>query len=151
MLNKIIDLLKVEDNAQPHETNREKLIQLSTAALLIEISLADSVISQDETDLMLKIIRQQFDLSHEQADELLSEANDKVNDSISLYEFTNLLKDELTRDERNHIVKLLWQVAFTDSVLDKYEEYYVRKIADLLYVSQDDYIRAKLSADKESA
>jgi len=52
----------------------------------------------------------------------------------------------VSREDRVRIVELLWKVAFADAVLDKYEEYFVRKIADLLYVSHKDYIQAKHKA-----
>jgi len=38
----------------------------------------------------------------------------------------------------------LWAVAYADDELDRYEEYYMRKIADLLHVSHSDYIKTKL-------
>jgi uncharacterized tellurite resistance protein B-like protein len=46
---------------------------------------------------------------------------------------------------------MLWSVAYADDKLDRYEEYYVRKIADLLYISHSDYIKAKLSVMPASA
>ena len=54
-----------------------------------------------------------------------------------------MLNDNLDAEEKIHVIELLWQVAFADAVLDKYEEYYIRKIADLLYISHKDYIRTK--------
>ena len=39
---------------------------------------------------------------------------------------------------------MLWRVTCADGRVDKHEEYLVRKIADLLYVSHRDYIRMKL-------
>ncbi len=147
LFNTIIDLLSsdADDKKNTSKTNREQLIQLSTAALLVEISLADSVIQQEESDFILSAVQTEFGLSPEEAAELIQEASVRVKDSVSLFEFTNHLKDKLNRKERNHVVELLWKVVNADSVIDKYEEYYVRKIADLLYVSQDDYIKTKLT------
>ncbi len=70
---------------------------------------------------------------------------------MSLYEFTRLLNEQLSREERIRIVEMLWRVAFVDSVIDKYEEYYIRKIADLLYVSHRDYIKAKHRVSEQIA
>ncbi len=146
MLNKLIQLLSDNSDNQASDIDREKLIQLSTAALLVEISLADSEIGNEEIDTMMSIIESEFDFSSEEASQLLNEAKNRVENSVSLYEFTNLLKDELSLTERSNIIEQLWKVAYADAVLDKYEEYYVRKIADLLYVPQTNYIKAKLSA-----
>jgi uncharacterized tellurite resistance protein B-like protein len=38
---------------------------------------------------------------------------------------------------------MLWQVALADERLDKHEDYTVRKIADLLYVTHSDLIRIR--------
>ena len=43
------------------------------------------------------------------------------------------------------LLEALWQVANADSKIDKYEEYYIRKIKDLLYLSDQEFIQAKLS------
>jgi uncharacterized tellurite resistance protein B-like protein len=40
----------------------------------------------------------------------------------------------------------MWQVAFSDDHLDKYEEHLIRKVADLLYVSHSDLMRMKHQA-----
>ena len=148
MLQKIFDSLLSSDNNQTSELSREQLIQLSTAALLVEISLADDRVDSAETELILSTIEKEFGLNHAEATELLEDAKQRVDASVSLFEFTSLLKDELSRSERNRIVELLWRVAYADAVLDKYEEYYVRKIADLLYITQADYIKAKHKAQE---
>ena len=38
---------------------------------------------------------------------------------------------------------MLWQVALTDRNLDKYEDYLIGKLGELLYVSRGDVIRLK--------
>ena len=56
----------------------------------------------------------------------------------------------VTIEERGKLVESLWQVAFADNDLDKYEEASIRKISDLLYVSHGDFIKAKHAAQQES-
>ena len=43
------------------------------------------------------------------------------------------------------LINNLWAIAFADKHLDKYEEYLIRKISDLLYVSHSDFIQQKLN------
>jgi uncharacterized tellurite resistance protein B-like protein len=40
----------------------------------------------------------------------------------------------------------MWELAYADAELDKYEEYVIRKVADLIYVSHSEFIRAKTVA-----
>ena len=54
----------------------------------------------------------------------------------------------MSREKRYQLLVLLWKVAYADGRVDKYEEYYVRKISDLLYMDQAEFIRAKHEARK---
>ncbi len=121
----------------------EKTIEFAAAVLMFEISRADSTIDPEERLVIDAALVNHFHLSQMEAEELLALAEREVDDSVSLYEFTRSINDKLSNKDRVKIVELLWQVAFADAVLDKYEEYFIRKIADLLYVSHKDYIRAK--------
>jgi len=118
-------------------------IELATAVLMLEISLADSSIDEDELTTIKKNLVNTFHLESEQVDELIQLAQKEVDLSVSLHDFTRLLNEKLKADEKIRIIELLWQVAFADAVLDKYEEYYIRKIADQLYISHKDYIKTK--------
>jgi uncharacterized tellurite resistance protein B-like protein len=41
------------------------------------------------------------------------------------------------------VIEYLWEVAYADNQLDKYEEHFVRKIADLLHVAHKDFMASK--------
>ncbi len=147
MLSKIqgyIDkLLPAPGKEVPAQTHT---IELATAVLLIEISLADSTIQVEEIQTIEKLIIELFGLDQTETQQLVAAARREVNNAVSLHEFIRLLNEQLDRKERAQIVQHLWRVAMVDQNIDKYEEYYVRKIADLLYVSHSDYIRAKHKA-----
>ena len=61
----------------------------------------------------------------------------------TLHEFTGLVNKEW--DKKIKLLQALWKVANADNKIDKYEEYYIRKIKDLLHLSDQDFIQAKLS------
>lgn len=129
-----------DDQAGPRIDNR---VELAAAVLMIEISLADSSIDDDELAVIEKALVEHFDIAAGQVDELIDLARREVDIAVSLHDFTRMLNNNLDASEKIRIIELLWQVAFADAVLDKYEEYYIRKIADLLYISHKDYIRTK--------
>lgn len=124
-------------------------VELAAAVLMVEISMADSNLQQKERSVIEKALKGHFSLSEEHAQSLIELAEKQVDHSTSLYDFTSYLNDALSNEERARIVEVLWQVAFADAVLDKYEEYYVRKIADLLYVPHREFIKAKLKASED--
>jgi uncharacterized tellurite resistance protein B-like protein len=129
-------------DSEPHK----RTIELATAVLMIEISLADDHIHEDERNTIKSVLIDHYKLSNEEIDELISSAENEVDHAVSLYEFTRLLNDTLSMPEKINIIEGLWRVAFADAVLDKYEEYYIRKIADLLYIAHSDYIQSKIKA-----
>ena len=134
--------------SQDNDISSKSKIELAAAVLMIEISLADENIGDDEYKTIKNILFDQFDLDKTQIDELISLAEDEVDHSVSLHEFSETINNELSAKEKVNIIENLWFVAYADAYLHKYEEYYIRKIADLLHVSHSDYIKTKLKAEK---
>jgi len=124
-------------------------LELAAAVLMVEISLADSTIQDVELNVIKNAMQNVFHLSREEARSIVTLAEKEVDHSTSLYDFTSLINQNLSRNDKVKIIELLWKVAFADEVLDKYEEYFVRKISDLLHVSHIDYIKAKHNAAKK--
>ena len=98
---------------------------------------------------MKKTLREVYEIDEKDLDELISESEKKVSESTSLYEYTRLINDLCDYQDKLKLIQNLWAIAFADKHLDKYEEYLIRKISDLLYVSHSDFIQQKLSV-KES-
>ena len=65
--------------------------------------------------------------------------------AVDLIQFTSVINDTFELEQRVKILKSLWQVALADGNIDKYEEYIIRKISDLLYIPHSQYIQAKLT------
>ncbi len=118
-------------------------VELAAAVLMVEISLADASVGAEELAVIKATLTDHFAIPVQQVDELIDMARHEVDLAVSLHEFTRMLNDNLDAAEKIHIIEALWKVAFADAVLDKYEEYYLRKIADLLYISHKDYLMAK--------
>ena len=133
----------IQDSADQSISGLDSRVELAAAVLMIEISLADSSIDNAELAVIKKALIAHFNIGADQVDELIDLARREVDLAVSLHDFTRMLNDSMDASEKIQVIELLWQVAFADAVLDKYEEYYIRKIADLLYISHKDYIRTK--------
>ena len=53
---------------------------------------------------------------------------------------------ELSYADKLRIIAMLWDVALEDRTLDKYEDYLIGKVAELLYVSRGDVVRLRYEA-----
>ena len=119
-------------------------LQIATAALLLEMMRADSKISDEELKTVTEAMRSKFNLTEEEIGSLLKLAEDKIWESTGYYEFTSLINKGFSYEQKLKVIEHLWEVAFADTQLDKYEEHMVRKIADLIYVEHKDFINTKL-------
>jgi uncharacterized tellurite resistance protein B-like protein len=128
--------------------NREDALRLATAVLMVDVARADYVFEESEFLRVLELIEIHFKLTPEQSAELVNAAGSKADDMVSLYEFTQILHKHLDESEKAHIISLLWQVAYADGRLDKYEDSLVLKISDLLYVSRGRVMRLKHDAQQ---
>jgi len=138
------------DATEPDEDAREKALQMATAVLMIEIARADHDYDESEFDLLLNLITNRFRISPQEAIELANDAGETAEDCVSLHSFTDLLNESLNRGEKEHIVSLLWQVAYADGRLDKYEDSMVMKISGLLHVSRMRVMRLKHDVDPQA-
>ena len=152
MLKKIKGYISEFGNQSSDSENQEEkeknIINNACAALLIETALADKVFNTEEIDSMKKTLREVYGIDEKDLDELISESEKKVSESTSLYEYTRLINDLCDYQDKLKLIQNLWAIAFADKHLDKYEEYLIRKISDLLYVSHSDFIQQKLNVEE---
>ena len=148
MINSIKQYFETLFQNTNEETTKQHTVELATAALMVEISLADHHIHEEEQRTIKQLLGDSFNIDGDEIDTLVKLAEEEVDHAVSLYEFTRLLNETLSIPEKITIIENLWHVAYADSVIDKYEEYYIRKVADLLYISHTDYIKSKLKAAK---
>lgn len=124
----------------------EQARNLAVAALLVEVLRADYEVSAAERAQVLDSIRGSLGLDDAQCADLLAEAEQQVDRAHDLHQFTAELNRALAHDEKLRLVEQMWRVARADSVVQKYEEHIIRRIAHLLHVSHREFIAAKLRA-----
>ena len=129
-----------QDSAQ-HDDHS---LHLATASLLFEVMRADFHVDDPaEREMLQQTLQQTFALSATETTQLAQLAEKEVEDAVSLHQFTGLINKNFMSNEKVRVVEMLWQVAYADGRLDRYEEGLIRKIADLLYVPHRDFIRAR--------
>ena len=144
MLNRIKSLLG--NNNKVKEVDEDQQIAVAAGVLLIEIARADDDVADEEIDVAINHLKSSFQNNSFEIDDVFTKTiKEKSEDAISLHEFTSLVNKEWDKEKKIKLLQALWKVANADNKIDKYEEYYIRKIKDLLYLSDQDFIQAKLS------
>jgi len=128
-----------------HSGNPEEKLQLAAAALLIELSRADFSTDAEELKTIENALAKTFSLDSDKLTEIISLAHEEAKTSTSLYEFTRLINDNYSPEQKYQLILNMWQVAIADGEISKYEDHLIRKVAELTYVSHSDFIKAKLA------
>lgn len=123
--------------------------QYLAVVLMLQLSHADFNSEQQEHDVVLRYLQQEFKLTAVAAEPVFSAALAQAGDATCLHGFTSKLK-ELPYAERLALLDQLWKVAFADGELEPNEEAMLRKIADLLFIRHSDYIQSKLALQPAS-
>jgi uncharacterized tellurite resistance protein B-like protein len=136
------------DNGSPEKDDFER-IQIATCIILLEVAKSDDEFSSIEKTTLTAIMKKKFDLSAEAAEELLKIADKKREESIDIWQFTNLINQNYNPEEKKQIVEAAWKIIYADEKLDKYEDHFVHKLARLLQLKHTDLIEAKLKVKYE--
>lgn len=138
---------KIKSFFEPKITDTEvsmtEKLHFAAAALMLEVAYADRNIESVEKEKMSNLLASKFDISKEKIAELITLAEEETKASISMYQFTSLVNKNFEEDERFKLITAMWEIAFADGDLDKYEEAIIRKIADLLYIPHGKLMNAK--------
>lgn len=126
----------------------EQALQLACAALMFEVSRMDFSVQQEEMDAMAELLEQRFELAPADVQELLTLARSEVQQASSYHEFTSLIHKHFSYEQKVRLIEMMWQVAFVDGRIDRYEEHLIRKVAELLYVKHVDFVAARHRAGR---
>ena len=144
MINKIKEFFNKK--TEEAEDNSHSVLNIATAALLIEVMTIDGNMDQEEMDSVKSNLSTILELSDDEIQELIDLSQEEVSDATSLYQFTKEINSNFELQQKLDLMTALWQVALADDYLDKYEESILRKIADLIHLRHSEYIECKSRA-----
>ena len=123
-------------------------VRVATCALFLEMAHIDGEFNDAEKEHIIQILKEDQGLSSEAVAELLKAAKEELKGSIGLWQFTNLINQNYSLEEKIQIIEMVWQLAYTDGTLDKHEDYLLHKMANLLRLTHKQLIEAKLKVLK---
>jgi uncharacterized tellurite resistance protein B-like protein len=145
MINHLKNLL---DNCFPEPPSEEAsdFSHRAAAALMVEIATIDEHFDEREMNALTAELQRQFQLPESGLKQLIEQAREHSENSTSLYDFTRHINDSFSPKEKFELLVGMWRIAYADGDLDKYEEYMVRKVSELIHMAHGDFIRAKQKA-----
>ena len=139
--------LKTDDVVEG--VDRSKQLQIATAALFIEMAKADGEFTEEERENVIQSLKKQFNIDAVYVNELIELSKLKLKDSVSLYEFSNVVNENFTNEDKNTLLNNLWRLIYTDEKLDKYEDRLIKIIGGMLKMEHKRIINAKLLIRQE--
>jgi uncharacterized tellurite resistance protein B-like protein len=118
-------------------------IELIAYALAYEVAIADGQIDADElTRIKSGLIRISDKLS-KSTDELIQIIEEHNENSVSFYEFVKDINNNFTKEQKLALIKLLYQTAYADNILEVNEERLIRRIAELIRIKSSLVLKVK--------
>ncbi|MBT5414933.1 MAG: TerB family tellurite resistance protein [Rhodospirillaceae bacterium] len=128
--------LFVDDRAE-EEHSRDEL-EVAVCVLLCQAARMDDDFDLRERDTIRQLMRERFGLPEAEAEALVEAADAKAEASADLWQYARLVKERFTHPERIEMIEMLWEVAYADGVLHDYEAHLLRRIAGLIYVTDQE-------------
>ena len=114
---------------QKLDINKESI---NIACLLIHAAKIDENYTSEEREIIKKTVKKLYpDLDN--LDKVVTQAEQKENDSNHIQEFTKDVKS-LSTENKILIVETLWRIILSDGKSDIYENNLMRRLAGLLYL-----------------
>jgi len=121
-------------------------VRLATSALLLLMTRADHATNEEERSAVATVLAGLLKAGPTETRALMRAAEQDEQLSLPLGDLVRLVDTGFGVEQKKQVVESLWRVAFADAEILAHEEYLVRKICDLLHLTQADLIEAKVRA-----
>jgi len=149
MFGKIFGWLKNAEPAAPPTPDMDfSRKEVAAAALLVESSRLDTNFDAAEHETIERLVREHFKLSAEDARELLEYASKRQGEVYSDWVFTETIRKEFSKAEREEIVGMLWEVAYSDGSLHRFEAHMIHRVAEEMGVDKKSLEKCRKDALK---
>jgi len=131
-------------------TSPEEQTRLAACVLLLEAAHIDDECTAEEMQKVIATMEKDFSLDRAHVDELIELANTRREAATDLWQFTNHLNQHNGKEQKMAIMESVWRIFFADGRLDMHEDHFAHKLANLLRLTHEEMIAAKLKARKQS-
>jgi len=118
-------------------------IELIAYALAYEVAIADGDIDDDELNRIKSGLLGISDKLSQSSDELLEIIEEHNKNSVSFYEFVEDININFTKEQKLALIKLLYETAYADNILEVNEERLIRRIAELIRIKSSLVLKVK--------
>ena len=122
---------------------KPKNLRLIALCLAFEVANADNDIDDREMNLILEKIKNTIDISVLNEKEIYDVIKEESDKRVSFYDIIHDINTNLDKEEKIKILRLLWEIAYADEVLDVDEEKIIRRSAEMLGIKPSIVLKTK--------
>lgn len=123
--------------------NEPKNLKLISLCLAFEVANADNNVDSREKDIILEKIKNTIDISILNEKEIYNVIKDESDKRVSFYDIIHDMNTNLDKEEKIKILRLLWEIAYADEVLDVEEEKIIRRSSEMLGIKPSIVLQTK--------
>jgi uncharacterized tellurite resistance protein B-like protein len=124
--------------------SKNQKIEIAACALFIEIAKADGEFTEEERKFIISEMKSTLNLDDDYVNDLILLAEQRIKESVSLYEFTGVINTTFTHEEKIELIESLWKLIYKDEKLNQYEDHLIKRIAATINIEHKQIINAKL-------
>ena len=125
------------------EKEKPKNIKLIALCLAFEVANADNDIDVRERDLILEKIKESIDLSILTENQIFEVIQQEGKNRVSFYDIIHDINKNLDKKEKIEVLRMLWEIAYADQVLDVDEERIIKRSAEMLGIKPSIVLQTK--------
>ena len=125
------------------EKEEPKNLHLISLCLAFEVAASDNEIDKKEKELILNKIKDNVDTGVLNSDEVFEIIKNENEVKVSFYDLIHEINKNLSKDEKEEVIRLLWETAYADDILEVDEERIIRRSAEMLGIKTSIVLKIK--------
>ena len=132
MINLLKNILNNQDSTEQRDNNKN--LEL-LCGLMIEAAYTDGQIDDNELKKIKFSLIEIFKEDTNEVELVLNAAVKNKNNSKSLHYYTSYINKNFADDKKLLLIETLWEIVLSDGEVHDYESNLIRRLAELLYIS----------------
>lgn len=108
--------------------------RVAAMALMYHVIRTDGAVGRAERKVFDQTVQRYFDSEGADIKALSSKAQQAYRESTDVYQFAQVLQRQLTKNECEAFISILWQLGYADGTIDELEQNLIERIAEILQV-----------------
>ena len=128
-------MIKIDD--------KQYKIQLYTTSLMLMVASADNNISNNEVEIIKKIITDFFRINEETSKDIISKSYNIIDEATDIYQIASFINKSFDREEKIRLIYSTFKIAYSDEEFHYMERHLINQIANILNLHKKEIVEIK--------